>query len=105
MLSALLSVLPFKLIGPSQAFQKIANQKQQERHARLIGPLNSPEDFYNVLTVFELTILSTPARLIVKHIGQRRPQWTASNILKAFIKAAIRAHVETNCLVRNYSIS
>ncbi|KAG0144560.1 hypothetical protein CROQUDRAFT_672323 [Cronartium quercuum f. sp. fusiforme G11] len=96
--SALISVLPFSFGGPSRAFQKIATDKQQQRHNRLIGPLNAPDNFFNGLSVFEITLLSTPASRIVEYIGQRRPQWTASNILKAFIKAAIRAHVETNCL-------
>lgn len=45
-----------------------------------------------------MTIVSTPAHEIVARIGARRLNWNAKNVLKAFIKAAIHAHVETNCL-------
>lgn len=104
-LSSLISILPFDLISPSNQFQSISTQKQFERHSKLIQPLNhshsnpnSNLNFFNSFTTFERTILSTPSITIVQHISQRRPQWTATNVLKAFIKSAIRAHVETNCL-------
>ncbi|EGG01371.1 uncharacterized protein MELLADRAFT_50128 [Melampsora larici-populina 98AG31] len=100
LISSLISILPFDLISPSHEFQSISQQKQFERHSKLIQPLNSNQyhNFFNSFTTFERTILSTPSNLIVQHISQRRPQWNSTNVLKAFIKSAIRSHVETNCL-------
>ncbi|POW13743.1 hypothetical protein PSHT_07605 [Puccinia striiformis] len=72
--------------------------ERRERLNRLVGILNDPNEFSNNLNAFELTILSTPAHEIVARIGARRLNWNAKNVLKAFIKAAIHAHVETNCL-------
>ncbi|KAH9824207.1 amidase signature domain-containing protein [Melampsora americana] len=100
-LASLLSILPFDLISPSNQFQSISEQKRFERHTKLVQPFNSSNqnhNFFNSFTTFERTILSTPSSTIVQHISQRRPQWNATNVVKAFIKSAIRAHVETNCL-------
>ncbi|POV98835.1 hypothetical protein PSTT_14160, partial [Puccinia striiformis] len=55
-------------------------------------------DDFSQINAFDLTVLSTPAHEIVARIGARRLNWNARNVMKAFIKAAIRAHAETNCL-------
>ncbi|KAI9613400.1 hypothetical protein H4Q26_010002 [Puccinia striiformis f. sp. tritici PST-130] len=58
----------------------------------------------NAINAFDLTVLSTPAHEIVARIGARCLNWNARNVMKAFIKAAIQAHAETNCLVRIFFI-
>ncbi|POV98827.1 hypothetical protein PSTT_14163 [Puccinia striiformis] len=100
MLGLLLHLLKFFPISfdPRSLWDNAAILKRRERLNRLVGILNDPNEFSNNLNAFELTILSTPAHEIVARIGARRLNWNAKNVLKAFIKAAIHAHVETNCL-------
>lgn len=93
----LLKFLPIYL-NPRSLWDNTSALKRQERLHRLIGTLNDPNEFSNNLNAFELTVLSTTAPEIVARIGARRLNWNAKNVLKAFIKAAILAHVETNCL-------
>ncbi|KAA1083569.1 hypothetical protein PGT21_004058 [Puccinia graminis f. sp. tritici] len=93
----LLKFLPVP-IDPRSQWKKVAALKQKERADRLIEILNDPNELSSNLNAFELTILSTPAHEIVSRIGARDLNWNAKNVMKAFIKAAIHAHVETNCL-------
>lgn len=93
----LLKFLPFSL-DPRSLWDNGAVYKRQERLTRLASTLNDPNEFSNNLNAFELTVLSTPAQEIVSRIGSKRLNWNARNVLKAFIKAAILAQVETNCL-------
>ncbi|PLW56926.1 hypothetical protein PCANC_01242 [Puccinia coronata f. sp. avenae] len=100
MIALLLHLLKFFPISldPRSWWDNAAILKRRERLDRLVGILNDPNEFSNNLNAFELTILSTPAHEIVARIGARRLNWNAKNVLKAFIKASIHAHVETNCL-------
>lgn len=100
MIALLLHLLKFFPISldPRSFWDNAAILKRRERLNRLVGILNNPNEFSNNLNAFELTIVSTPAHEIVARIGARRLNWNAKNVLKAFIKAAIHAHVETNCL-------
>ncbi|WAQ81752.1 hypothetical protein PtA15_2A63 [Puccinia triticina] len=100
MIALLLHLLKFFPVSfdPRSLWDNAAILKRRERLNRLVGILNDPNEFSNNLNAFELTILSTPAHEIVARIGSRRLNWNAKNVLKAFIKAAIHAHVETNCL-------
>lgn len=100
MIALLLHLLKFFPVSldPRSFWDNAAILKRRERLNRLVGILNNPNEFSNNLNAFELTIVSTPAHEIVARIGARRLNWNAKNVLKAFIKAAIHAHVETNCL-------
>ncbi|KAI9623033.1 hypothetical protein KEM48_009650 [Puccinia striiformis f. sp. tritici PST-130] len=99
MIGLLLHLLKFSPVSldPRSLWDNAVSFKQKERLDRLARILNDSDDFSQI-NAFDLTVLSTPAHEIVARIGARRLNWNARNVTKAFIKAAIQAHVETNCL-------
>ncbi|KNF02661.1 hypothetical protein PSTG_04258 [Puccinia striiformis f. sp. tritici PST-78] len=99
MIGLLLHLLKFSPVSldPRSLWDNAVSFKQKERLDRLARILNDSNDFSQI-NAFDLTVLSTPAHEIVARIGARRLNWNARNVTKAFIKAAIQAHAETNCL-------
>ncbi|MBW0481665.1 hypothetical protein O181_021380 [Austropuccinia psidii MF-1] len=87
-------------IDPRSHWNTKTSIKRQERLNKLVETINIDpiEPSLNYFNAFEVTILSTPANEIVNRIKSKRLNWSCKNVVKAFIKSAIHAHIQTNCL-------
>ncbi|PCH45081.1 amidase signature enzyme [Wolfiporia cocos MD-104 SS10] len=75
------------------AHRRACAYKQQERRERIEG---LPAAYHAPLTAADKTILAQPASQVVA--GVQAGTLSASDVLLAYSKKALRAHAETNCL-------
>ncbi|KAF8325793.1 amidase signature enzyme [Cantharellus anzutake] len=72
-------------------WKQVANKKRQDRDGAIARFRSDDTDTLNEYT-------RANGAQIVEHIKNRDTGWTAENVLRAYIRRAIVAHEETNCI-------